>query len=539
MDSEKSNAQSSIEPKIPPLMGPNFGSKNFFSQQPPNYSSTHPTYMNHVQQYAQNRMQQQIMEGGFFRPPNFNNQSPPSLFNKPIRFNINKQGTKVNPLMMRLQQQQHQQQQQQNPYNNNNNQMNNFQNSNAKKRKNKKKKNKNNNNSNNNNPQNNYNSYNVGNNQDSLPQPPLPPTINFTTPPPPLPQDFQKGNNADTVVDSSSNGEPSNNANDSENKPAMDWPQSLYNYVARCYMKCTSPLDKDMVEITLKGKITMAANRNELFTKDWDNEPLPVLHSESFQNSQQQQQQQLPKQPAKHIFNKNVVSGNLAKYQNQPTSSSKRNSANEKYGKSSKKRRSSSSSSRSSSPVKRRRSNDSDDDVSPVKPNKNNKKGKKEKQSAFYSKFGAAHMGGTFDSADSERLKKRADRFNVKSNKVQPTASTTSYQTSAKKRLSLPTFFSVVDDSSVDDGLDLMNLHIVGTCRDLEKSFLRLTKAPDASEVRPKDVLIYSLTNVKNKWVEKQDYYYTCDQLKSIRQDLTVQGIRDDFTIKVYETHAR
>ena len=80
---------------------------------------------------------------------------------------------------------------------------------------------------------------------------------------------------------------------------------------------------------------------------------------------------------------------------------------------------------------------------------------------------------------------------------------------------------------------------VVGTCQVLEKQYFRLTSAPNPSQVRPEPILRQTLDLLKKKWKKEGNYGYICDQFKSMRQDLTVQRIKNEFTVTVYEIHAR
>ncbi|XP_046399506.1 leukocyte receptor cluster member 8 homolog isoform X2 [Ischnura elegans] len=438
---------------------------------------------------------------------------------------------------------------------------------------------------------------------------------------------------------------------------AGDWPPSLKEYVDRCYRKCITPVDKDQVEIILKGKITRAANDGSLWVKDWDLEPLPSIHSERMlsdiknsyntASSSTESQKNLtpsqkkpdnspslqitlalppppppppassppsstasaPSSPSAGILANSQKKGSIVPFKVGVSRliSRPRNSRSKSPLESSPVSRGSAStlqsqvggargslggrgktgsltSSRGSgSPVRSRRrtrssdsSSSSDENYRPlVRGSKghsrqqqqrfsdshgetkgsrgtNKMRGKQGKQqpktnkSHYYSEYGRMTV-----EEDEERLQQRAARFGGVGPKSQSASSSPSTPALKRRRngplsLALPPLPSsalnsspsgFVEDTTAD--LDWSEIRVVGTCRDVEKPYLRLTSAPDASSVRPVEVLRLSLARVKERWVKMQDYRYACDQLKSIRQDLTVQGIRDSFTMSVYETHAR
>lgn len=93
----------------------------------------------------------------------------------------------------------------------------------------------------------------------------------------------------------------------------------------------------------------------------------------------------------------------------------------------------------------------------------------------------------------------------------------------------------MIHDAAQEDAeVDWDTFVVKGACQKLEKSYFRLTSAPNAAEVRPEPVLKQALDRlVRMIQQREQNYFYYNDQFKAMRQDLTVQRIRNELTVQV------
>ena len=263
----------------------------------------------------------------------------------------------------------------------------------------------------------------------------------------------------------------------------VEWTQPVREYVARAFDSDNSIEGITVAEVQARTKeiIQYYAERNMQESIDWADYPLPQ------QLLAEERKAALTKNP--HVNASNGITNN--------------------------------SSSALTPQSKKRKSQDLDDQSRPTESSippwrktnledritfGNGHTDKKQKKNTL-----AAENLSKLDKADLEKRKQRFQLGN-NGNKASPAAS---------------------DDADMPTG------PVIGLNESLEKSYFRLTAPPKPETVRPLRVLEKTLGLLTKKWREENNYNYICNQFKSLRQDLTVQHIKNSFTVKVYEIHAR
>ena len=310
------------------------------------------------------------------------------------------------------------------------------------------------------------------------------------------------------------------NSHAQNNKGNSQWPPALKAYVERCFASCRSDEStRPFVTKRLKKDIAEATKTGALWTTDWDARAPPRVAMGNYPGPEvppPPPASQVPKlvygRPRVHTLPDAEMSGDDTSEPITPRG----------FGKKLKK-----------NPLAKQKSakRSLDDDLTP---------GELAKRQRRMGRFG----DGTAEGA-SEAATKAAELRRERLSNLRFVSS------------SSPAFGGSQNQSSNDgqNSLDLDHRETVwdeftvkGSCVVLEKSYFRLTSAPDPKTVRPANVLRKALqrlqseevTNPKTKADKKTyNYHYLTDQLKAMRQDLVVQRIRNEFTVSVYEHHAR
>jgi SAC3 family protein LENG8/THP3 len=143
------------------------------------------------------------------------------------------------------------------------------------------------------------------------------------------------------------------------------------------------------------------------------------------------------------------------------------------------------------------------------------------------------------DAAELSKRRARAGRFTTGAgNSESRSVSRSQGRAAMKQNRKIVRMLRNIAQSGGDVDWDLAIVR--GSCENLEKDYFRLTSQPDPATVRPERVLREAVEAVRKKWEKKTvSYEWANNQLKAIRQDITVQHIRNNFVVQVYEMHTR
>lgn len=312
----------------------------------------------------------------------------------------------------------------------------------------------------------------------------------------------------------------------------QDWPVAVKNYVERCFKVC-KPSQRPNLQQILKIVITDAQTKGELWTRKWDSLPIPNLTLK-------------PTDAAAIVIRVAAVTQPLAVAK--PTS--RFDSRPPMPGE---------------SPARPAMQFGAPQQLAaytprPMRPNEIARAKPKIQQEPSMVRFGLnndannsrkrsfsvcqnsdsdsdASQGGPFGEDEEQRRLRRANRFKNEEQTLKGNKSGKG-KGNKKNRSKLAAMLRNVGGDSERLNWDAFALK--GTCTDLEKSYFRLTSAPDPSTVRPGPILRKALDRlIKLIALGEVNYFYAQDQFKGLRQDCVIQAIRGGLAAEIYESHAR